>query len=309
MLDTDLGQIILALTDAAQEEAPQAALLHVLAASLRADAGSFWLDGAEWRLGANGPAPAPLPDSLHLARLGRVYGPDDWPLRGQPLPPRGEGRALGVAVEGSAVWVALIRTRGTMRALDTARLSAIAPHLAQAVTLAQHLRDARTKAQARALALRRLSVGILHLDRTRGPLPDADATTQALLAAHGLSLHDLARRWPWADSETLTEVAQDLDLVTIPDGDGIRALGLLRPRRGRLPSPAALAQALGLTLSEARLAHSLARHTTLDQTARALGLTDATARFYTKQIFAKTGCSGQPALMQRIWASALLLLR
>ena len=309
MQDTDLGQIILSLTDAAQQDIPTAALLRVLADAMRADVGAMWLDGAEWSLGAMAPVMTALPDDLRLARLGRVYGPDDWPLRAQTLPPRGDGRAIGVALAKGAVWVALIRTRGTLRALDTARLSALAPHLAQAVTLAQRLRASRQTTDDHALALRRLSVGVLHFDRTEAPLPVADKTALSLLASFGLNLSDLARAWPRGEGEHLTEITPDLDLVTLPTGGGARSLGLVRPRQGSLPTPATLAQALGLTLAEARLAHALAQSTRIDESARQLGLTDATARFYTKQIFAKTGCSGQPALMRRIWASALLLLR
>ena len=119
-----------------------------------------------------------------------------------------------------------------------------------------------------------------------------DATAARLLAEAGISAPDVA---PGA-------------LRALPGG--ITAYGLtnneilLRAARD-LPAPARLAQALGLTLSEARLARTLGQGQSLPQASATLGLTRETGRSYAKQIYAKTGVSGQSGLVRLLWCSAL----
>lgn len=307
--DLEVTQAIVALIQAARQADAQAAILSVLMQALRADGGLLWQHGQTSSLGCVTQPAALTREGLRHLRLGRVYTAEDWPFHTLPVPPRGDARAMGVGHGDGAGWIILMRAQGQMRAIDTARLSGLEQALAQALELAGWHRHQMRQMAEMALALERLSVGLVRMDTPRTGTPQADATALALLAHHGLSLPALTRLWPRGPAGQVTDLGQGLDLVTVPRRDGPGMLGLLRPRLGHLPDAPTLAQALGLTLAEARFAHALARTDGITSAARQMGLTEATARFYSKQIFAKTGLPGQAALMRRIWASALVLLR
>lgn len=310
MNDRDLLQISIQIIDSAKEKNAFPALLQTLVSALQADDAWLLFRGGAWRLGHEKIVANPVTDSLRNLRFERVYTREDWPNCEITIPERGDCRALGINLPSGPAWFVLVRKRGQMRAVDSARLSALAPHLAQALKLAERLYADEARQSGMSLALRRASIGVLHLDKPPPAFPHADTTAQVLMAAHGLTLGALVQYWPRdLGGDCLIEIGNQLDLVVTPHPCGQGTLGFLRPRLGSLPEPAMLAQSLGLSLSEARFARALALGTSLDHAARELGLTEATARFYSKQIFAKTHEPGQAALMRRIWASALILLR
>ncbi len=68
-----------------------------------------------------------------------------------------------------------------------------------------------------------------------------------------------------------------------------------------------LVDLFGILPSEARLAWQLAQGTSIAQAAKAIGLTEETARNYSKKIYAKTGARGQPELVRIIMTSVLAI--
>jgi DNA-binding CsgD family transcriptional regulator len=297
MLTLDDSQFLIHLMDAAQGAQPQQAVLSTLAQALQADGATLFADAMVWT--RDGAAQAGAPPWLAGLRPGRVYGADELDGRG-PLPAP-HMRVLGLVLPDRArAWVVLTRARKPFQASDSARLSAYGPHIAQALGLAQRLAQARQVAQTHALAARRMGVG--QVQRAADDTLRPDAVANDLLAAHGVSLTQLAVLWPKA-AQGLIAVTPKLELLA--QGDH----ALLRAQSHPLAPPETLAQALGLTLAEARFARALAMGETLTDAGRSLGLTEPTARFYSKQIYAKIGLSGQAALMRRVWGSAIALLR
>ena len=73
------------------------------------------------------------------------------------------------------------------------------------------------------------------------------------------------------------------------------------------PSCEQLVDMFGLLPSEARLAWLLAQATSIRDAAAALGLSEETARNYSKKIYAKTGASGHAELVRVIMTSVLAL--
>lgn len=82
-------------------------------------------------------------------------------------------------------------------------------------------------------------------------------------------------------------------------GDGA-AIYVHDAAAGWVPAPAHLSKLLGLTPSEARLAHALTVTGTLEEAARMCGLTPATARTYLKVVFGKTGTRRQADLVRLV---------
>jgi len=308
MLDPEDSRFLMTLIASMDAAHPEAVMLALVADRLRAEGGQMYLGGARWSLGAQNSQPTRLPDWLSGLRVGRVYTGDEVPAL-----PAGDLRAIGLADKGLApCWLILTRARSQFRAIDTARLAAYAPHLQQALTLVQRWAAQAAHERLQAVAARRMGVGLVELV---GPQPRPDPVARDLLAAHGVSVADVARHWLQgaganaASGETIVALAQGLDMLVLSAQGAQGAVGLLRAHAAPLPDAGLIAHALGITPAEARLARALAHGATVTQAALALGLTKQTAQFYSKQIFAKTGLSGQPALMRRIWTSALALAR
>lgn len=298
MLTLEDSQFLIRLMDAAQGAQPQQAVLSALAQALQADGALLFTRTTGHS--QDGPLPPSAPPAwLTGLRTDRVYGAEELDNRGTlPAP---HLRALGLLMPDRTVaWIVLTRTRKPFQASDSARLSAYGPHLAQALALATSLAQAQQVAQAHAQAARRMGVG--HLHRATDDTLQPDSVARDMLGAHGISLTRLGALWS-KGAQGLIPIAPKLELVAM----GNQAL--LRANTHTLAPPEELAKALGLTLAEARFARALAMADSLTEAGRALGLTDPTARFYSKQIYAKTGLSGQAALMRRVWASAIALLR
>jgi len=69
------------------------------------------------------------------------------------------------------------------------------------------------------------------------------------------------------------------------------------------PSPVLLSKLFGLAPSEAMLAIRLSEGATLRETARQLGITENSARTYSKRVFLKTGVRRQADLVRVILRS------
>ncbi len=244
-------------------------------------------------------------DSLNGLRPGRVYSGEELASRSvtDQRPFQGEDcRAIRLRGAAPPVWLVLERDKGIFRAIDSAILSVVAPHVDLSYTqLAERSALQAAAAQAQAVT-RRLGIGVLRLDR-RAEIIAQDDTAALLLARLGSRLS----RPPDPARLQLVALAPWLDMLWCPDVEG-GATAYLRAIDMPLPSAEVLAQVLRLTRSEAALARALGMGATLNEAAAQLGLTIETARAYSKQIFAKTGTRGQPALMRKLWTSALVLV-
>ncbi|SDX24265.1 helix-turn-helix transcriptional regulator [Roseicitreum antarcticum] len=91
----------------------------------------------------------------------------------------------------------------------------------------------------------------------------------------------------------------------VPSGAGPLVLGTLRGPPQSLPDASALlCDMFGLTRAEARMTQALVQGASIAGAAAALGVTQETARSYTKQIYAKLGVAGQGGLIGAVLRSA-----
>lgn len=317
----DERQILQTLYATAQPEGETwNTFLLALASSLRATSARIGLiDGQtrhDWQVGGDIDLPR---DTIRRLREGRVYTQDDLAPSGPPL------RALRMGLpRGGAIWLALGRPGPDFRAADSALLDRLGPHLQAAARTWCLLAAERIRAQRHAAIAQRLGCGWLSLDPT-GRLRDADATARALLAAQSALLLTADGRIEAADPATARALRQALEAAeqgrsTLVDLDPLHlslnpdaetpgaALVFLRsqPRATDL-APGQLAAALGLTRAESRLAACLADGDSLAQAAERLGWSIETTRSTSKQIYARLGLSGQPALVRHLLTSALWL--
>jgi DNA-binding CsgD family transcriptional regulator len=308
MLDPEDSALLVDLIAAAETPQPEIAVLSVLSRRFQADGARIYRAGLCWSLGTNPPTQQPLPDVMTGLRLNRIYTAEELSQADM-----GDLRALGLALQDvGIVWLVLTRDKTPFRAIDSARLAAYAPHLKQSFDLSIHFAGLQAQQQLHALVARRIGVGVVQRDTNNG-LFRPDAIARDLLIHADVSLSAIAQRWSQGGqaSGDVISLAQQLDMLILPVQPNMRSsqIALLRNTDMPLPPDPQIAAALGITVAEARLARTLARGASLNDAALSLGLTVQTARFYSKQIFAKTGLSGQPALIRRIWTSALALSR
>ena len=220
-------------------------------------------------------------------RDGRVYAQGDL---------GGEAPLRLVVAKGTVL--AIGRRHDDFRAVDAALLSRLAPHLETAVTLwrqhqAEHARAARMARLATGLGggWLLLDAGLRVIDASEGAKLDlTPEATRALRRGMDLAL---------TGRPAVVVLSTDPRIEAALHAEGPNVLALLRraPRAATLPH---LAEGLGLTPSEARLAAALADGATLIEAAQALGWSEQTARSTSKQVFSKLGVAGQPALVRRI---------
>ncbi len=296
------------------------------AALLAAPAG-----GAVALLGQHGPglAEATAPgDPLGLLRMRpeRVHAGGDLPGGVVPDAPL---RAMAVrASAGGMAWLLVARTPGApeFRAVDGVLLSTLAPHLPQALALADRLARTRAHAALQDTLAARLGLGWLAFDPEGRVLAHDPAAARLLdgvarlRPGQRLALPDqgaeaaLARaleraRTKGAAAAALRGGALGL-LVMAANGmgpPGATLIGALRGPPPTPPDPALVAQTFGLPLAQARLAMALAQGASLREAAGTLGVTEETARSYSRAIFARTGWRGQPDLMRALLTSAVWL--
>ena len=313
------------------------AFLALLAGHTRADGVTLVMATGATRLrtlgahGAEPPAELMNPDDpcgLFRMRPERVHAAGDMPGPAR-WPTEVNLRAMAVRMaDGGRAWLMLTRRGADFRAVDAALLSALAPHLPQAVMAATRLAAERAQSGLHAALNARLGTGWLILDRD-GRVSDHDATAVRLLASTArlrrgqrLALRDLARETALARALERARLAgaaavalggapaPGLLVMTPPPDMGWPMADLIGVLRGvpQASNDAALvAQMFALPLSEARLALALARGASLREAAAELGLTEQTARSYSRQIFARTGWRGQPDLMRALLTSAIWL--
>jgi len=238
------------------------------------------------------------------------------------------GRFMRVSAGGAGdAWLVLVREREDFSGSAVAVLDAVAAHLAAALRTLAALSEQRLLTAMATAALGRLGVGQVAFDR-EGRVMAADAVAGAALtfipdpgARPGRRLQlrpDAARRLESAcaalaaDGQALPTVIRiddareiDLllrrcDLVLAEPSARPAVIGVLRngTREAVRGAIRALAQRHGLSANEAALAHALSLGEGLAQAGARLHLTEATARNYSKRIYAKTGTSSQADLVR-----------
>lgn len=302
MLNTQDSAVLVAIFQAVATGGDWPAMLTHIAEYLRADAITLFTVHGAWD--STGPVSDTTPDLFASLRPGRVYTGEelrDRALAGSRFDKMSDLRALGLRGPADMAWIIAGRRQEVFRAVDSAALAALGPHLVQAFALAGQISSAAARADHAEQILRRLGIGRLEFD-VLGRCTAQDTTARDLLARAGLSASQLP-----VQTAGLQQVTEKLELLAMPMPSGSTEV-LLRATDLPLPDATLIAQALGLTQAEARLARALGQGARLSDAAQALGITLETARYYSKQIFAKTGLRGQPDLMRRLW-SGLLALR
>jgi DNA-binding CsgD family transcriptional regulator len=286
MIARDDSELLSALAEAALGAQGWEAALALLRVQMQADRAVLFTEAEGW--GCTGTAAPARPACFAALRPLRVYGAEEMADRAGPFDPDfTQGDTRVIAASTPRLWLWLSRARGQFRAADSARLSSLMPQVAQAMVVAQdRIRLAQALDRAEALQWR---AGLARLDADG---PDT-------IAARLLDETRLTPAMAMVPPGVSRALPGGVSTYGLPDGTV-----LLRAARA-LPPPDRLARALGLTLSEARLAHALGQGQTLPDATAALGLTRETGRSYAKQIYAKTGVRGQTGLMRLLWCGAL----
>jgi DNA-binding CsgD family transcriptional regulator len=241
------------------------------------------------------------PSSLPFAELrpGRVYDLDEIVALSDRRVEPGFFEATGIrsgrfmrVVEpgGASACIRLMRAPGEYTAADSSLISAMAPHLSIATRTFMTLARAHFRSAISEAILERAGIGWV-----------SQSEDQRLIDANSLGRAAHAQREAahWAS-------------IPAPTGDGSLepAAAILLTRQARSLSGVqakVLADALGISPSEARLAIRLAEGQSLVEAAAALGITTGTARSYSKSLFAKTGTRGQAELVRLVLTNVAAL--
>jgi DNA-binding CsgD family transcriptional regulator/PAS domain-containing protein len=253
------------------------------------------------------------------------------------------GVALRTHEELAVLRVVRPRTARPFDADDLALIDAILPHVGRALTVQRRLLTAEARCDDQRFALDNLPGGVLLLDASRRLLA-ANVAAETLLAARdGIVLErgtirtldatdnaHLGLLVAAAATPTSATAHTRPHALPIRRRTGERTLVLLvAPLRGTLlrgaaahatvvvfvndlaacpaGDPTALEEHLGLSPAEARVTLALARGATVAEAAKALGVTEHTARTQLKRALARTGTRRQSELVRLALTSPALL--
>lgn len=238
--------------------------------------------------------------------------------------------------QGVSAWLCANRDEPEFCAADNALLNGLVPHIRGALRTYVALEKERFRANVTTSAVQRLNYGWISLDR-QGRIMEASAHADHVLR----HCADLCRDRQGRLTARSTALNKELEAVIEACAKNARA----RPRALHVsrdpwvdmlvvpaqrnvaptgPAPVAIAyihgdsesvadrheqiaELFGLLPSEARLAFALSRGMTITEAAAHLGLSEQTARSYSKAIYAKMGARGQSDLIRFVLASALAL--
>lgn len=272
------------------------------------------------------------PALFHALKSGRVYtgrelldpaAPDhvDDRLAGCEAAAPAYLRLMRVSrPDGADTWLILGRDGRDFSAATGSLLSALDAHLSIALRLSGVMERRRTGASVASAALGRLGFGWLTAD-ARGRVIDHDERSSQMLARYGL-LPDgppgpageaiaatLRRAGGRAYVMRLAEEPQ-VDVLIVPLPREAQSHGAVAAiyvnttddtgasRRGdRIDTLRAL---FDLSRTEARLADAISRGEPIVHAAARIGITEQTARTYSKRIYAKTATSGQADLARLV---------
>jgi len=235
---------------------------------------------------------------------------------------------------GVSGWLTITRRKGDFAPAATALLRKLAPYLRSVLRSFLALERERTSALLSGVAIQRLDFGWVALDLAARVL-EADPQGKIILqrsqalrvgadgrllaasarqsreiaaAVKALARQEQARpramvlsRDPWLDmllvpADRTAHSAQSMPaVIAYVHGDSVLSADRCEQ----------LAQMFGLLPSESRLALALGRGMSIIEAASHLGLTQASARTYSKKIYAKMGARGQSDLVRFIHRSVL----
>ncbi|WP_376870424.1 helix-turn-helix transcriptional regulator [Albirhodobacter sp. R86504] len=258
----------------------------------------------------------------------RVYSQVDLPM------PSGAAQLASAAIRAirlrgtdiGSVTLVLHRTSGDFRAVDGVQLDKLVPYLHPALTTWQRQSQLAEIAAIEQEINLALGAGWIIFAPTGRVLRMSSTVAARLLPEAGivygkdgwLTLRDprAAARFRQAISDAADDRPSIIALVEAPRvqialkagefaGEPV-VIGRLRRNLTAQTIPAErICAAFNLSPSAARLAARLADGMTLQSAADELGWTIETARSCSKQIFARIGDSGQPALVRRLLESAI----
>lgn len=255
------------------------------------------------------------PIGLGRLRTGRVYSRDDTPGLLPDIAPY--LRAVRVGSEDMQVWLILMRRHEDFRAIDSATLSSLVPHIQTAAPIWAVLCMNSLEFDVLKKIAASLSTSWIALDKTARIVI---GSKQLKTSAKRLIFLDpeTERQFSKRFQKTLTDATPQaitidqsnrIEVLLYPAAtDGIygpaestiAVIGLVRDCSTVDASPATTAQTLDLALSEARLAVCLSNGLTISESAEKLGLTIETARNYSRKIYQKTGTKGQADLVRQV---------
>ncbi|MFM6831431.1 MAG: helix-turn-helix transcriptional regulator [Novosphingobium sp.] len=235
---------------------------------------------------------------------------------------------------GVGAWLGLVRHERAFEAPEIALLGSLAGELRSVLRLYVVQERYRYSAAIAGDATRRLSFGWLVLDEDCVIL-DCDSQAAAILEDKRVLMRDKAGKLCAPQGEVRRELTGLIREVANSQSPRTRAIRLsrdpwfdllvTRARQNFVASPAKpaavayihgdswstvdrceqLAELFELYPREAQLALALSRGMTIAESAKAFGLTENTARIYTKAIYAKTGARGLPDLVRIVMRSVL----
>jgi len=236
-----------------------------------------------------------------------------------------------------SAWITITKREADFGADDELLLNEIAPYLRRVLRHFVALERERTNALLAGEAIQRLNFGWITLD-AMGRILEADPQASYLLASSGTLRKDTQGFLKVTSPKPEHEITEVIKALTDNPNARPRAMTLSRdPWLDMLLVPAnrnsvsaksvptvvayvhgdsslsadrceQLAQLFDLLPSEARLALALSRGMSITEAAEELGLTEQTARTYSKSIYAKMGARGQADLVRFIHRSVLKIV-
>jgi DNA-binding CsgD family transcriptional regulator len=252
----------------------------------------------------------PSTENLRLMRYQRIYTGADF-AHTRPF------RALRMRLQGGGDAWAIVQKEGAdFAATASAVLTLIADNFALACLRYLSDMSAQVISQNMAEVLRRLGLAWAVVDAGMAIVATGGNLPQGAVQSNRLYL-------PQAIMAKLTEGLRigTFPPIAVQEG-GVQYLAMPQPNADRMaraiiymqtprdfaaPVPV-LAQFTGLTPTEARFVLQLTTGKTIAQAGQALNLTPETARYYSKQAYAKLPSPNQTALMRQIETSVLRLL-
>lgn len=240
--------------------------------------------------------------------------------------------------QGLRAWLNFSRSDsgGAYRPEETAQLLTLAPHLHRALRIYSSLERQRLESLAYRRTGDSLNLATLLMDE-HGRIGSMNDSARQLIDSHpSLALRDGRLAWARPDDQRQFDnrlqsllkdgSAQDYGALAVGVGSPRPLSVLMRrmPRQGAdmrhtgaavvvylkergqaaaSPKTEIVSTLFGLTPTESRLAVMLADGCSLQEIATALGITEQTARTYSKRIFSKTGASRQSDLVRLVLTS------
>ncbi len=274
-----------------------------------------------------------------LDRLIDKGNPDHRRYVDELLIPRGLRHMLGVRVRepsGIGAWLYLGRDELPFPPDHSVILKQVAAHFRISLQTYVTMENQRVHAAISDTAISRLNFGWISLDATgtiveashqarhmlrrNGPLT---ASPSGRLTASGRDLNmrlstavsDIAQRG--ATQPRALSISNDpwLSLLLVPIANPIASTGrtavmtafLQDDENSMVDRHEQIAELFGLLPSEARLAVAICRGASIAEAAAQMGISEATARNYSKRIYAKMGARGQADVVRFVLTSVLAL--